>query len=139
MTSRRSTLDDGAGGILELGDSDSGTEDATLPRQRPQWTRVWRTMNSDGLTEVRASLTTHAGGKTNQVGCTINHLLDPDYNLRRCSHTMRSQMVHCTSQRCKNQLQRVNDCISRLNPRCRYRYKFNLCLVRVGYFSKAIT
>ncbi|GMF20133.1 unnamed protein product [Phytophthora fragariaefolia] len=128
MTSHRATLDDSAGGILELGDSDSGAEDATLPRQRPQWTRIWRTTNTDGLAEFRASLPTQAVGKSNQVGCTINHLLDHDYNLHRCSHTMRSQMVHCTSQRCKKKLQRVNDGISRLNPRCCCRYKFNLCL-----------
>ncbi|GMF54268.1 unnamed protein product [Phytophthora fragariaefolia] len=81
MTSRRATLDDGAGGILELDDSDSGAEDASLPRQRPQWTRIWRTTNSDGLAEFRASLPTHAVGKSNQIGCTINQLLDDDYNL----------------------------------------------------------
>ncbi|GMF55182.1 unnamed protein product [Phytophthora fragariaefolia] len=97
MTSHRATLDDGAGGILKLGDSDSGAEDATLPRQRPQWTRIWRTTNSDGLPEFQASLPTHAVGKSNQVGCTINHLLDHDYNLHDALQTSPCSLCSTTS------------------------------------------
>jgi hypothetical protein len=128
MSSRGDTFVGDSGGILEHNDPDSGVEDVISSRQRPQWTSIWRTTAPDTLAEYRTTMPTRAVDKSNQVGCTINHLLDRNYDLHRCSHSMRSQMVPCRSKRCKKQ-QGLLNAGSGKPPRCPCRYKFKLCLL----------
>jgi hypothetical protein len=127
MSSRGDTFVGDSGGILEQNERDSGVENVISSRQRPQWTSIWRTTAPDTLAEFRTTLPTHAVDKINQVGCTINHLLDRNYDLHRCSHSMRSQMVPCRSKRCKKQ-QGLLNAGSGPPPTCPCRYKVKLCL-----------
>jgi hypothetical protein len=127
MYSRNDPHDGDSGGIMELDDPDSGVEDVISSRRRPQWASIWRTTTPDTLAEYRKTLPTHAIDKSNQVSCTVNHLIDRNYDLHRCSYPMRSQMVPCRSERCKKQQSLLNIGPG-TPPRCSCRYKFKLCL-----------
>ncbi|OWY99900.1 hypothetical protein PHMEG_00029020 [Phytophthora megakarya] len=112
--------------VLQLDDLDS--EDNTSTRRRLPWTRIWRSNSAETLQVYRSSLPTHAVDKSNQIGCTIDHLFNRDYDLHRCGHVMRSQLVPCRSKRCKSKQDRLNvENVELIEPwQCHY--KFNLCL-----------
>ncbi|KAG2821215.1 hypothetical protein PC116_g24213 [Phytophthora cactorum] len=113
---------------LQLEECALGSDDDTESGRRPPWTRSWRSTEPDTLAVYRTSLPSHAIDKRNQVGYTNGHLFSNNYDLYRCGHSMRSQLVLCRSQRCKVQQERSDDDDTGAPLPCPCLYKFKLCL-----------